>query len=44
MSRIKRYTLAIGLAILSPVFLVLSVALVAAFGVVGLYLLVTDHE
>jgi len=44
MSRMKRYALALALAILSPVFLVLTVAAIATFGAVGLWLLLTDKE
>ena len=42
--KLRNIALAIALAILSPVFLVLTVAAVAAFGLVGLWLLITDKE
>lgn len=44
MNRLRNYALALVLALLSPIFLVLAVAGIAAFGCIGLWLLITEHE
>jgi hypothetical protein len=44
MSRIKRYILAAFIGITSPLWLSLLVLAVIAFGIVGIFLLLTDHE